>query len=301
LECKGVAHTFGGDWTEDKLEVMRRYFSAYAIALKGQRFAKWYVDAFAGTGERTESKPASANQASLLGDDEADVATAKDGSVRIALGIVPEFKKYVLIESSKARAAELEKLKTEFPNQDIDIRVGDANEILRSLAQSTNWRATRAAVFVDPYGMQVNWDTLKALAATKAVDIALLFPTGPLNRMLTRDGVIPAEWAKRIDDHLGPCDWRNATYKETTAPDLFSDNASMTKKRLTTGGLRRFVFNRLKTIFAFVSETQLELKNSKGATLYHLFIICANPSDAAIKLAEKLAHSAMRLPRKPTR
>jgi three-Cys-motif partner protein len=152
-------------------------------------------------------------------------------------------------------------------------------------------------VFIDPYGMQVSWDTLKSLAGTKAVDIALLFPTGPLNRMLTRDGVIPPEWEKRIDDHLGPCNWRNAAYVETSLPDLFSERASKTRKRLTPDGLRQFVFHRLKDIFAFVSETQLELKNSKGATLYHLFIICANPSAAAIRLANKLARSAMRLPR----
>lgn len=296
-----MTHTFGGDWTDDKLEVMRRYFSAYAQALKNQPFAKWYVDAFAGTGERTEAKAPKGNQNSMFGDDESEVASVKDGSVRIALGIVPEFKKYIFIERSKTHAAELEKLKADFPNRDIDIRIGNANEILRSLAQSTNWRATRAAVFIDPYGMQVDWDTLKALATTEAVDIALLFPTGPLNRMLARDGDIPPEWAKRIDDHLGPCDWRNATYEETTAPDLFLQQNSRTQKRLTTDGLRKFVVARLQSIFAFVSDTQLELKNSKGATLYHLFIICANPAPAAVKLADKLARGAMRLPRKPKR
>ena len=82
-------------------------------------------------------------------------------------------------------------------------------------------------------------------------------------------------------------------YQQTNAPDLFSEKGSRTQKRLTTEGLRQFVFRRLKTIFPFVSDTQLELKNSKGATLYHLFIICANPSDAAIKLADRLAHSAI--------
>ena len=29
-----MAHTFGGDWTDYKLEVVRRYFAAYAKALK---------------------------------------------------------------------------------------------------------------------------------------------------------------------------------------------------------------------------------------------------------------------------
>jgi three-Cys-motif partner protein len=296
-----MSHVFGGDWTEDKLEVMRRYFSAYAQALKNQHFAKWYVDAFAGTGQRNEIAAASNEQSLLIAADETEVATAKDGSVRIALDIDPAFGKYVFIERSKAHATALQNLKNEFPNRAIDIRQGDANAFLREIARNTNWKSIRAAVFIDPYGMQVSWETLQALASTKSVDIALLFPTGPLTRVLTRDGDIPAEWVKRIDDHLGDCDWRNAVYEQTSSVDLFSGVTLRAEKRLTPEGLRQFIVRRLETIFPFVSKTQLELKNSKGATLYHLFIICANPAPAAMTLAERLARSAMKVSRKQKR
>jgi three-Cys-motif partner protein len=151
-------------------------------------------------------------------------------------------------------------------------------------------------VFIDPYGMQVNWSTLGSLAATKAVDIALLYPTGPLSRMLTKDGKIPAPWEKRIDEHLGPCDWRSAFYKETEQIELFPSNSSELKKAMNTDRLRQFVFERLKSIFPFVCETQLELKNSRSAVLYHLFIICANPNSAAGNLAMKLARHAVQRP-----
>ena len=127
-----MAHRFGGDWTEDKLAVMQRYFSAYAQALKNQHFAKWYVDAFAGTGQRSEAKANSTEQFSMLDSDYPEFASAKDGSVRIALAIDPAFANYVFIEQSKAHAAELEKLKLEFPNHKIDIRKGDANQLLQS-------------------------------------------------------------------------------------------------------------------------------------------------------------------------
>lgn len=296
-----MTHQFGGGWTEDKLEVMQRYFSAYALALKNMPFAKWYVDAFAGTGQRSEIKVNSKDQFSMFEFDETEFASIKDGSVRIALAIEPAFGKYVFNEQSKTHTAELEKLKQEFPNRKIEIRQGDANEFLQSIASTTNWKSTRAAVFIDPYGMQVSWETLKALSATKAVDIALLFPTGPLTRVLTRDGDIPEEWINRINDHLGPCDWRNAVYEQTSEDDLFSNAVLKTAKTLTPEGLRQFVAKRLADIFPFVSEYQLELKNSKGATLYHLFIICANPVPAAIKLANKLALSAMKLPSKHKR
>jgi len=290
-----MTHTFGGSWTEEKLTVMRSYFAAYAQALKNQRFAKWYIDAFAGTGERKEVKRPGGRP--LFGDDANEVCEAKDGSVRIALGIDPPFDRYIFIDRAQEHIEALEALREEFPARTIDVQTGDANQVLKDLCRSINWRNTRAAVFIDPYGMQVNWSTLESLAATRAVDIALLYPTGPLNRMLAKRGNIPAAWARRIDDHLGPCDWRSASYKETEQIDLFLPDSSALKKTMNVEGLRQFVLERLKSIFPFVCERQLELRNSRGAILYHLFIICANPKPAARNLAMKLAGHAVSLPR----
>jgi three-Cys-motif partner protein len=295
-----MIHTFGGSWTEEKLAVMRSYFGAYAQALKNQNFAKWYIDAFAGTGERSDLKRSGQHESQLFGTDSKEVGKTKEGSVRIALGIDPPFDRYIFIDNSPEHIEALEALRKEFPARTIDVQPGDANHVLKDLCQSTNWRRTRAAVFIDPYGMQVNWSTLEALAATKAVDIALLFPTGPLNRMLAKHGNIPEAWAKRIDDHLGPCDWRNATWKETERIGLFSRSSALSKA-MDAEGLRQFVLRRLKTVFPYVCETQLELKNSRGAVLYHLFIICANPSPQARNLAVKLASHAVKLPRSSER
>lgn len=292
-----MTHIFGGPWTEGKLEVMRRYFAAYAQALKNQTFSKWYIDAFAGAGQRTDAKQIEVGESPLFGEETCEVDDVKDGSVRIALRIDPPFDQYIFIDRDREHVAALEALRKDFPARSIDVRLGDANQVLKALCQSTNWRNTRAAVFIDPYGMQVNWSTLEALAATKAVDIALLFPTGPLNRVLVANGNVPQEWAKRIDEHLGPCDWRTALYKVTEQGNLFSRNEPGIRKTITADGLRQFVLERLKSIFPFVAEEQLELKNSRGAVLYHLFIICANPTPAAVRLAKKLALSAIKLPR----
>lgn len=40
---------FGGSWTDEKLERVRKYLAAYVIALKHQSFELHYVDAFAGS------------------------------------------------------------------------------------------------------------------------------------------------------------------------------------------------------------------------------------------------------------
>jgi hypothetical protein len=33
-------------------------------------------------------------------------------------------------------------------------------------------------LFLDPYGMQVDWTTIEAIARTKAIDLRVLFPLG---------------------------------------------------------------------------------------------------------------------------
>ena len=273
---------------------MRAYFAAYAVALKNQSFQCWYIDAFAGTGERLERRHEDRGASgSLFGEEAESVANAKDGSVRIALEIDPPFTRYVFIDRSVGHIQDLKVLRSEYPNRQIEVIYGDANEELVRLCQQTNWRGTRAAVFVDPYGMQVSWSTLEHLAKTQAVDIALLFPTGSLNRLLKRDGEVPDEWARRIDDHLGPCDWRSALYRPAHRKDLFDTSAAI-EKSFDFAGLQAFVANRLRRVFPYVHEDAVPLRNSKGSVLFDLFIVCANPSEKAISLVRKLAKGAIR-------
>jgi protein gp37 len=98
----------------------------------------------------------------LFGDDANEVAEVKDGSARIALGIDPSFDRYIFIDRAKGHVKALEALREEFPKRKIDVQNGDANQVLKDFCQSINWQKTRAAVFIDPYGMQVNWSTAPA-------------------------------------------------------------------------------------------------------------------------------------------
>src|SRR5437899_1281706 len=133
---RGKAHRFGGDWTTAKLEVLAKYLAGYTTALKdkpkGHPFRKGYIDAFAGTGYRVAREDASdtSSQAllfpDLAGKEPQDLL---DGSARLALKTEPRFDRYVFIERSPERCAQLEALKIEFPRlaNDIQIRQGDAN------------------------------------------------------------------------------------------------------------------------------------------------------------------------------
>ena len=75
---------FGGQWTQQKLQVLKKYLSAYTKIfkrnIKAQFFETSYVDAFAGTGEipRPELKGLFEGDLDLL---EAEVEFRK-GSVK---------------------------------------------------------------------------------------------------------------------------------------------------------------------------------------------------------------------------
>jgi signal transduction histidine kinase/CheY-like chemotaxis protein len=51
-----VEHPFGGAWTESKLAIVNAYARAFQTALKHTPFENWYIDPFAGTGERIEKR-----------------------------------------------------------------------------------------------------------------------------------------------------------------------------------------------------------------------------------------------------
>jgi three-Cys-motif partner protein len=283
-----MVHSFGGPWTQRKLGVVREYLKLYATALKNQSFQRIYIDAFAGTGDRTDKRR---ETLPLLDLPEFD-AVAK-GSARLALEVEPPFHRYVLIERATRRASELTGLKTEFPSRNVEIINADANDAIAELCETTSWPGTRGVVFLDPYGLQVTWDTLVAIARTEALDVWILFPSGMgLNRLLTKSGDIRPEWQETLDRSLGTKEWRSAFYRTEEDPDLFEGQRSKTVKDADPAKLERFYLDRLRTIFPTVMNTCVRLTNSKDQTMYLLCFACANPSPKAKALVTRLAGSA---------
>ncbi len=280
-----MAHAFGGVWTERKLSVVRRYLEMYAQALKNQAFQRVYIDAFAGTGDRTDKRR---ETLPLL--DLPDFDAVAKGSARIALEVDPPFHRYVLIERATRRASDLSGLKSEFPSRNIEIVNDDANDAIAALCKQINWRSTRGVVFLDPYGLQVTWGTLVGIAGTRALDVWVLFPSGMgLNRLLTKSGDIPQEWQETLDRSLGTKEWRSAFYRTEEAPDLFEGSRSKTVKDANPMKLEKFYLDRLRTIFPTVMNASVRLTNSKDQTMYLLCFACANPSPKAKALTTKLA------------
>jgi three-Cys-motif partner protein len=283
---------FGGSWTAEKLERVRKYLVAYATIMNQQHFRFAYIDAFAGTGYNT-TKVREEGTVSLF--PELTAGESKkfiDGSARIALRVQPRFTKYIFIEKNPSRFAELNKLKEEFPAlaSDIVLINADANAYLKDVCENRNWTRNRAVLFLDPFGMQVTWETMKAIAKTKAVDLWILFPLGiGVNRLLRRDAKISQPWQRRLDDFFGTPDWRDAFYQTKTELSLFGAEPK-TEKTADFDAIARFFVERLDRIFAGVAKNPLVLHNSANTPLYLLCFAASNERGAktAVKIAQDI-------------
>jgi three-Cys-motif partner protein len=275
---------FGGDWTQEKLSRVSSYLTAYTTALKNAKFDLVYIDAFAGTGYRNQKTEA--NIATLFSDQVGEDAEAfHAGSARIALETVPPFSQFYFIEQSEEKCTELEKLKQDFPEKASQIKIvnGDANAALLEICK-VPWkrRNVRGVLFLDPFGMNVSWTTVEAVAKTEAIDMWYLFPLGVgVSRLLRKDGNIPEAWRKRLDNIFGNTDWESIFYKKETIPSLFGEEEVVTK----VGDFQQiaeYFVKRLATVFAGVAPNPLQLMNSKRNPLYLLCFACGNKNGAPI-------------------
>jgi len=168
---------FGGDWTKDKLQILARYLDSYTTALKNQPFRISYIDAFAGTGWIETGQNQDGDQREFL-----------EGSTKIAYDVRDKrFDKLVFIEKDAEKA---EALEAQFEDKSrIDIKVGDANQELQKICTRGTeefWNQNRAVVFLDPFALEVEWATVKAISEIPVFDVWILFPVGAIRRMLPR-------------------------------------------------------------------------------------------------------------------
>lgn len=290
-------HPFGGAWTELKLRAVSDYLAFYTKALQYRPspetpFQKWYIDAFAGTGERTEER----TTGGLLD----GVPTRRErfqleGSARRALSAEPPFQHYVFIEANQRRFRALESLREEYPHKDIRPLRGDANVELRKLFASPPWTIAsaqaglqRAVVFLDPYGMNVRWETLKLLAETKRVDVWYLFPLqAALRQLAYKHRAIDESKRAALTEIFGTEDWEEEFYRESQETrDLFDLEINSRERVADPHKVESYARSRLQSIFTFVSEP-IPLLARRGLRQFSLFLATGNSSQAAIDLIKR--------------
>jgi three-Cys-motif partner protein len=81
-------------------------------------------------------------------------------------------------------------------------------EVAPSGAWCGSVKGVRGVIFLDPYGMEVEWATVEAIADTQALDLWYFFPLMGLYRQAANDAVaIGANKRARLKRVLGTDDW----------------------------------------------------------------------------------------------
>ena len=263
--------TFGGGWTERKLDSLKQYVLAYEKVMKNQNFKLLYIDAFSGSGYRRTEKEAG------------HIRDFQKGSPLIVLENTQRFNKYIFIEKDRGIFQNLKQIERKFPLKNMIFKNEDANIYIKSLCKTTNWANHRAVLFMDPFAMEVEWDAMEAIAQTQAVDLWILFPAMAVNRLLYKDGKIPEKLCEKLDKTLGTTKWKEVFYQEKQQLSLFDKNSEI-EKAASFEEIKRFYLERLNEAFPGAACNPLPLRNSKNSILFYLFFVVSNPRGKNIAL-----------------
>ena len=277
---------FGSRHTVEKLDCLERYLRAYLKVFEGKDWPHTvYVDAFAGTGE---IPIASTYEELPLGIEDKDFII---GSARRALAIDSSFDQYIFIEKKRGNARALEHLKRDYPTKNVRILNTDANSGIQSLCSTIDWKKHRAVVFLDPFGSQVAWQTLEAIAKTEAIDLWYLSPAGlSVHRQLGTQGKVHYTHEESLNRIFGSRDWRTRFIDTVEiAADLFSPAGVGNSKVATPDSVTKYMHERMSSVFAGGVHDKWMPLGQKGGHWYSLMFACANPSPNATKLAMRLA------------
>lgn len=250
------------------MDVLEDYLNFYMTALKNMKFKKIYIDCFAGSGEIEFS-------------DESKI----EGSTIMALNLDNKFDEYHFIEKNRKNFKELDKLKERYPELNIHVYNEDCNDALPKIINKIDWRFSRGVLFIDPYATQLDFNTLRKISLTKAIDVWYLFPFHAINRMLKKDKNINEEWKKVLNRCLGDESWGDDLYFESTQLNLFQN---IEYEKVSTEDVQKFICKKMGEVFPYVSENYLVLKNSRNSPLFLLFLLISNDNPKAIGLVKKV-------------
>ena len=242
-----------GQWSSDKHYYLSRYMDAFTTSMREKWGGLHYIDLFAGAGiERLKESKALEWGSPML------AARARFPFSRLHLCEKSSVKyKALTIRASKVRA-------------DSQILLGDANERVDEIVREVPTRDTLSLAFLDPYGLHLEFETIRKLSNVRA-DLIIFFP----DRI---DALRNWEkyYLKNPDSHLDRCLGQGADWRSIL-------NATPSNRLAEV--LRELYVNQIRSLG--YSEFEYQRINMKGRPLY-ILIFCSR-SNLAAKLWRRIS------------
>jgi three-Cys-motif partner protein len=262
-----------GPWVEDKYFFLERYLNASCEARR--KFADKnnavFIDLFAGPGR------------CIIKNEQREIDSG--GFLAFKRDEAP-FNEYFYFDISSVNTKALEKRINSKSN--CSVRCGDSNSLINELFETLSQKPYRYHfAFIDPFGPDgLKFETLRALAKLKRMDILLHFPIGSIKRNLRT-------WLRSkstiLDDFLGTDKWRKEI-DSLSSDKIFKVLIDVFKEQLKSigypeEGLRMApsdsnVYTGLPTV---------PVKNTKEVELYVLILASKH------SLAQKIWNSVIKI------
>ena len=237
-----------GEWSELKLDILKKYAGAYCTILQARRLHPHYIDGFAGAGVHIRKR----------------TGELVKGSPLNALEF--PFEELHLIDMNAAKVDSLRQRTAGMEH--VHLYGGDANRILLEdvFPKIRFEEYQRALCILDPYGLHLKWQVIAEAAKKETVEIFLNFPTLDMNRnvFLWRPENASSEDTERMNAFWGDETWRDIAYSTW---NLFGWPEKQPNQVIAEAFRER-----LQKVagFKYVPEP-VPMRNSTNAILYYLF------------------------------
>ena len=296
--------SWGGKWTEEKLDAFEKYVKAYLTIMNAYRDAYgWkllYFDGFAGSGTRSEEEEVQEVEKAinLFGQ---EVTTedlnvyqgAAERVVKIEGEKMRSFDYYYFVDNSEDNCNALKERLAKYPTSGKRHHINrDANDAVKMLASTLRkYSNCKALAFLDPFGMQIEWASIEALKDL-SVDLWILVPTGVIiNRLLERKinqekGLAHAEKLK-VFFGMPEKEILDFFYTEKQEPTLFGEEETViTKAENSIRKIAQLYVKRLRDVFPYVTDDPMVLYNNHKVPIFHLLFAAKNKT--AMKIAQDI-------------
>ena len=249
--------SWGGPWTEKKLEAFSKYVWSYLTIMKKNPYWETiYFDGFAGSGTKEKSEKTELyTQLKITEEEEKTYKGAAERVLTIKDNLA--FNYHYFIDKSEISLNKLEnKLnnKLDISDKKLVFKSGDANHWIIELSKALKTKQYAALIFLDPFGMQINWESIEALKGTRS-DIWILIPTGVIvNRLLDKKGEL--KYIDKLESFFGLTEEeiKKIFYKQEVKNTLFGEEESISKIAKPIEKIAKLYSARLKTIWGHVRK-----------------------------------------------
>jgi three-Cys-motif partner protein len=259
----GLRARDGGAWTREKLVYLRKYATAFMVAMSKKRTqGKWnrliFIDLLCGPG--------------------IDVIDGEEhqGSPLIALSTIPQFDHLFLGDIDAANVAALRERISSADQVRVSVEASDCHTRAGAVVEQLAEWGELGFAFVDPEGFEVRFD-LFATLARRPVDILFLFPSGiGIKRNLARFAKEPGETP--MDRLWGNRSWRLLPIVRLLAGETISHEDAENLEQSWGAAFRERV-----AILGYPFHVAAPpLRNDQNVPMYHLLFFSRNQAGLTI-------------------